>query len=107
MPPPDVLRAHCNQTHPYYQEYYDWQRKRKKKRDSLSIEGIGSIDEEDVPAMRGGQPVVTVKRRVSDQNARTQCAATQALGEESPAPERENLVDVRATPGNDASGSPM
>ena len=34
-------------------------------------------------------------------------SAAQSLDDESPAPERENLVDVRDTPSDDASGSPM
>ena len=58
MLPPNASGAPCNQMYPYHQEYHDWQRKRNKKRDSISIEGVDSSDDE--------QPVVTVKARVSD-----------------------------------------
>ena len=104
LEPPDVLGEHANQMHDYHQYYGEHLEKRKKNRRSLSIDGIDSSDEDDVPGMGDGQSAVNVQGRVSDQVAPT-VAATRFLDDISPAPERENLGAVCDAAGDGALGT--
>ena len=98
---PDVSGEHASQLHPHHEEYAEYLNRRNKKRDSLSIAGIDSSDDEDSPGTGDGQRIVNVRGRVSGQVANASAVA-EILDDVSPAPERENLGAVCDAAGDGA-----
>ena len=107
MKEPDVFGEHCNQPHPYHAIYAEWQAEQRRRRGSLSIDGLDSGDDDEFTGSEGDQRVEPARRRVSRQRVSTQRAQTPSetshpLDDTSPAPEREPTAHV-VPGGGDAS----